>query len=124
MSNVIAPAMFRVVAKFDWPDFEMEKAMGRPGLIDGKIARRVCDELQGLFFDLTDYGAELDVAYTMSGERKNYMQFVVTLIHPIYVLDKIDTEQYALDVCQQELPFGLIPAGVKTTNELDWDSGR
>lgn len=125
MSDVaIAPAMFRVVAKFDLPDSELEKVMGRPGFFDGKVAREIADELQGLFFDLTDYGVELDVTYTMNRERPCYLQYVVTLIHPIYVLDKIDTEEYALKVGQQELPFGLIPAGVKTTNELDWDNGK
>jgi hypothetical protein len=119
------PVMCKTVIKLDVPDVELERMMGRPGLIDGKVCRLIKDELQAVLFDLTDEdGLDLEITYRMGNEDKDhgYLTFEAILRYPLVLLDKMDIEEYALSMFREKgLPQGLKFYGAETTNDLDME---
>lgn len=118
-----SPVMCQTTIKLDVPNVELERMMGRKGLIDGPTCRAIKDELQAVLFDLTDEdGLDLEITYRMGNEEADhgYLTFEAILRYPLVLLDKIDVEQYALGMFREKgLPQGLKFYGVSTTNDLD-----
>ena len=121
--RVLNPVMCQTTIKLDVPDEELERMMGRKGLIDGPTCRAIKDELQAVLFDLTDEdGLTLEITYRMGNEDKDhgYLTFEAILRYPLVLLDKMDIESYALEMFREKgLPSGLKFYGAETTNDLD-----
>ena len=121
-----SPVMCQTTIKLDVPDEELDRMMGRKGLIDGAVCRIIKDELQAVLFDLTDEdGLSLEITYSLSHEDNRdhgYLTFEAILRYPLVLLDRVDVEVYALDMFREKgLPQGLKFYGAVTTNDLDME---
>jgi len=124
MSTKIAPALAWTNLEFEVTEENQILMMGRPNYIEAARLGKIKDELQEIFFDLTDEGVQLDITYLLNGEHKSmgesYITFLVHLEYPIYILDKIDVEEYALSLIEERgLPSYVTLFKKETTNELE-----
>lgn len=120
----IDPALAWTNLEFEIKDSNLESMMGRPNFVNGPVLGRIKDELQEILFDLTDEGVEMKITYLLNGEHvsmgESYITYLVHLEYPIYVLDRIDVEDYALTLIRERgLPKYVDLFKVETTNELE-----
>jgi hypothetical protein len=124
MNTKIAPALAWTNLEFEITEENQTLMMGRPNYIEAARLAKIKDELQEIFFDLTDEGVEMKIDYLINGEHKSmglsYISYLVHLEYPIYILDKIDVEEYALSLMEERgLPSYVTFFRKETTNELE-----
>ena len=123
-STKIEPALAWTNLEFEITEENQTLMMGRPNYIEAARLGKIRDELQEILFDLTDEGVEMKITYLLNGEHKSmgesYITYLVHLEYPIYLLDRVDVEDYALTLIRERgLPSYVDLFKVETTNELE-----
>ena len=120
----VTPALAWTNLEFEITDEDLTTMMGRPNYVEASRLGKIKDELQAIFFDLTDEGVEMRIEYFINGEHKSmglsYISYLVHLEYPLYIIDRIDVEEYALSLIEERgLPQYVRLFKTETTNDIE-----